>query len=105
MFYDETQDFFIEYSDHYVQELLNQGFNQGEIDEFEIEDQILADQFIGLWYECALEEIDLIAMLELWKQEDYSIIVECSPLDELGEEWNCFYQNLYSSVSCESGKL
>lgn len=101
VFYQKDLGHFLEYSDEFVQSLLNQGYSLNEVREMEIQDNQSIQSSVGVWSKCKFEKEDLISVLVGWSSEDYSSGVDCEV--ENNTPLNCSYSGLFEDIECAIG--
>jgi len=72
IFYQKTQDINVQYSEELVQQLLDSGMNLEEIEQLEQNANQHAQESIGTEKICKFDTEDLTAMLNRWKQGNFS---------------------------------
>lgn len=99
VYYQRTESMNIEYSQELIQQMLNSGMTQQEIDLAEQQANESAQQTIGLELTCKFVPENLTAMLIRWKEGDVSSGFSCTLSSEGA---NCTYIGDFEGAECQS---
>ena len=96
----EVESYNVEFTDEYVQEMLDGGSTQEEIDQAEQEANDSAQDLVGVELTCKFEQDDLTAMLSRWKTGEFHGGTSCQ-LNFDGGEHDCEYTGDFEGAQCE----
>lgn len=93
----------VEFSDELVQQLLDDGYTQEEIDEEERKFSENSQDQVGLEFTCKFDIEDLTGVLKRWKEGSFSGGVSCTTVIVNGEPvFDCNYTGDYENAECHT---